>query len=397
MPGCGPAFGDSIRMADKKADKKAGKKKTEKHPTDETLAQYACGEISREEGRALEQHLMTCLDCQRKVDALPGALRAGNAVQWAGHRFRPDPQKEKEKQAMNEAERQRQENLRGMLRALGDIVGSMGGKEMRQLLEESEIGRRKLIQNESRYHSIHLCELLLGRCRAAWIDDPGSAVELAKLAALIVEKLDPEMYGSRSVRNLKAMVWKHLGNSFRVASAAGIVTPVEVMDRIERLEEEPEAAPAMDAMDAMGAMDAMDAMDAMSVMDDDEYPEIEIPSLAVAESAHLTEAEGALFEIRDAFLERGMGFDAALVTLELATLYLRQGHGGFLHTLATEALPHFEAAEMRGVLSYTTDAIRFLRDNAAAGKVTPEVLDRMCHLLQRRRNDPELRFREKSV
>jgi anti-sigma factor RsiW len=348
----------------------AEKKKTEKHPADETLARYAKGEISREEGRKLEQHLMACIDCQRKVDALPGA---GRGVKWRGHRFRPDPEKEQEMLERAEADRQQRENLRGVLQSLGNIMGSLGDKELSQLLDESEVGRRKLIQKDSRYHSIHLCELLLGRCRAAWIDDPGAAVEFAKLAALIAEKLDPEMYGSRSVRNLKAMVWKHLGNSFRVASAAGLAVPMHVM---EMDEDEPETAPEVA---------------------DDEYPYIVIPSLAVAETPHLTEAEGALFEIRDAFLERGMGFDAALVTLELATLYLRQGHGGFLHTLATEALPHFEAAETRGVLSYTTDSIRFLRDNAAAGKVTPETLDRMCHLLQRRRNDPELRFREKNV
>lgn len=351
----------------------------QQHPDTETLARYARGELSRDESRELELHLMTCIDCQSQVDQLPTA-----GVQWKAHRFGKNlkkTQKVREEEARQaQAREERREHLRGVVRSISDIIGNLGEREVRELLAESQVGRRKLLQRQDRFHTAHLCELLLERCRRAWLEEPDAAVELAKLAALIAGRLSFEHYGARQVRNLKSMAWTHVGNSFRVARAAG-----------GEDWEEPEAWE----------------------MEDEDYPEIETPEYAVAEevteevteaasgerpevSAKATaEAEAAFFEVRDLFLERGMGFDAALVTLELAEVYERQGHGDFIPNLAAEAIPLFERAEDRGVPSYTTDALRFLRDTAAAGKLTPEGLTKMHSLLQRRRNDPEFRFKDK--
>ncbi|HYG65308.1 MAG TPA: hypothetical protein VEL74_22190 [Thermoanaerobaculia bacterium] len=345
----------------------------QQHPDAETLARYTRGELSRDESRELERHLMTCIDCQSQVDQTASA-----GVQWKAHRFGKNLKKtrkaQEEQARRDQAEEERRDQLRGVIRSLSSIIGNLGEQEARELLAESQVGRRKLLQRQDRFHTAHLCELLLERCRRAWLEQPDAAVELAKLAALIAGRLSFEHYGARQVRNLKSMAWMHVGNSFRVARAADIA----VAEDGEEWE--------------------------TGEMEEEEYPEIETPEYAVAEPSGDTpevspkataEAEAAFFEVRDLFLERGMGFDAALVTMELAAVYQRQGHGDFIPSLAAEAIPLFEQAEERGVPSYTTDALRFLRDTAAAGKLTPEGLTKMHTLLQRRRNDPEFRFKDK--
>lgn len=359
----------------------------EKHPDAETLARYTRGELPRSEGRELELHLMSCIECQSQVDKVPGA-----GVQWKAHRFgkrKTKAQQEEEARAEQSREEHR-EHLRGVIRSLSEMIGTLGERELRELLAESQIGRRKLIHSQDRYHFAHLSELLLERCRRAWLEQPDAAVELAKLAALIADKLPFDRYGGRQVRNLKTMAWMHLGNSFRIAGAAAGAAGARLKDlkEMEELDEEELAA---------------------ELAEDADYPEIEIRDYAVAEPSRdepdalevspqaTAAAEAAFFEIRDLFLERGMGFDAALVTMELAAVYQRQGHGDFIPQLAAEAIPLFESAELRGVPSYTTDAIRFLHDTAAAGNLTPEALTKMRALLQRRRNDPEFRFRDRTM
>jgi hypothetical protein len=333
---------------------------TGSHPTPEALARYVRGELSREESRELERHLMTCLACQSALDQIPDA--PAGKVKWRGHRFRV------EKPQPDPAEEARRENLRGVLRGLGEVIGILGEKELRDLLREPEHRRRALIRKEERYRSIQLCELLEARCRQAWFQDPEAAVEYAKLAVLIADRLDPEHYGSKQVRNVKALAWMHLGNAFRIVSELNEANDASTADR-EPSEEEPAAG-------------------------EDEYPEIEIPGFAVAEASHLApylaEAEAALLETRDAFLERGMGFDAALASLDLAAFYEAQGCGDELGRFAAETVPLFESS---GAQAYATDAMRFLRDSAEAGSLTLAALDKMRTFLQRRRNDPQFRFR----
>jgi tetratricopeptide (TPR) repeat protein len=55
----------------------------------------------------------------------------------------------------------------------------------------------------------------------------------------------------------------------------------------------------------------------------------------------IEEAESALKEAREAFLERGIGFDAALVSLDLATLLATQDRFGEVMGLAVEVFPIF--------------------------------------------------------
>ncbi len=58
------------------------------------------------------------------------------------------------------------------------------------------------------------------------------------------------------------------------------------------------------------------------------------------------EAEGILREVQIEFFERKMGYDAALVALELATLFADQGRTAEIKQLAIEVLPLFESREV---------------------------------------------------
>lgn len=60
----------------------------------------------------------------------------------------------------------------------------------------------------------------------------------------------------------------------------------------------------------------------------------------------LDEAEAAFLEARDAFIEQKIGFDAALVSLDLATLYARRGETGAMKRLAAEMLPIFKSRDL---------------------------------------------------
>ena len=124
-----------------------------------------------------------------------------------------------------------------------------------------------------------------------------------------------------------------------------------------------------------------------------------LPALAVAEEVGegraaaepppglAAEAEAALWEVRDGFLERGLGIDAARVCLDLAALYLRHGREDDLRRMVDDSLPLF--AE-HGADPAAIAALRSLRDPAARGgrMLTLELLARMAAVLEAARHDP---------
>lgn len=105
----------------------------------------------------------------------------------------------------------------------------------------------------------------------------------------------------------------------------------------------------------------------------------------------LDEAEPALREARDAFVERGIGFDAALVSLDLAAVYARRGEPGEVKRFAAEMLPIFESRDLH---TEAVAALAIFRQAAEAEEVTLDLLERMARYLQRARRNPELRFGE---
>lgn len=60
----------------------------------------------------------------------------------------------------------------------------------------------------------------------------------------------------------------------------------------------------------------------------------------------LAAAERDYLATRDGFISQGIGYDAAMASLDLAVLYLRQGRTAEVRRLAEEMLPLFEAQDV---------------------------------------------------
>jgi tetratricopeptide (TPR) repeat protein len=94
----------------------------------------------------------------------------------------------------------------------------------------------------------------------------------------------------------------------------------------------------------------------------------------------LEEAEAALTEVRAAFLDRGIAFDAALVSLDLAMVHARRGDTGEVQRLAAEMLPIFESRDVR---SEALAALVLLRGAVETERVSLEVLEHLSGQLRR--------------
>ena len=317
------------------------------HPDLETLTRFVRGTLGGERRREIELHLAECPICRERLEEIPPAPGPETVVRWRAHLF-------EERRRQREQGEESQRNLQQTMRGIGNAIGALAEKQVQELLAASEHERRSMIRKEESFRTLALCELLEARCRAAWFEDPEEAVELARLAAAVAERLDFGVYGGDRVENAKAMSWMHLGNAFRIAA--------------EWRSTQESASQVAEGVQTLGGL-----------LSDPALPRYEI--------------DAALWELRDAFLERGMGFDAVLVTLDLAADYLREGRAKDIRRMLDESVPRFEE---RGIQPYAVDALRFLRDAVQSGEppLTPDLLTRTASLLQRVRNDPQHRWKE---
>lgn len=86
------------------------------------------------------------------------------------------------------------------------------------------------------------------------------------------------------------------------------------------------------------------------------------------------EAEEMLTDTRDGFLEAGLGISAALVSMELASLYLHQGTPEDLRRLSDEMFPIFQA---RDVPREAIAELILFQEAAQRGEVTEDLLERV--------------------
>jgi tetratricopeptide (TPR) repeat protein len=110
-----------------------------------------------------------------------------------------------------------------------------------------------------------------------------------------------------------------------------------------------------------------------------------------ASGGRFAEAETALREARRRFLERGSGYDASMVTLDLASLYLRQGRSEEVLRLADEMFPLFVA---RDVHRQAISALAAFKHAAEMERITLGLVQEIGAYLLRARRNPKLRFEE---
>jgi tetratricopeptide (TPR) repeat protein len=100
-------------------------------------------------------------------------------------------------------------------------------------------------------------------------------------------------------------------------------------------------------------------------------------------------AERALLEARKEFVDRGIGYDAAMVSLDLAAVYLRRDRTEETKRLAAEMLPIFEAHDLhREALA----ALLMFQSATEKETVTLGLVREIGLYLDRARSRPRLRF-----
>lgn len=107
----------------------------------------------------------------------------------------------------------------------------------------------------------------------------------------------------------------------------------------------------------------------------------------------LDSAETALCEVRDFFVEREISHDVAQVSLDLGTLYLRQGRIPELKKLATEILALFVGL---GIGREAIAALVLFQQAVEMEKVSFGLIRDLATYLKNARNNPHLPFRPSS-
>jgi tetratricopeptide (TPR) repeat protein len=101
------------------------------------------------------------------------------------------------------------------------------------------------------------------------------------------------------------------------------------------------------------------------------------------------QAEVAFREVRQAFIELGDDYDAALASLDLASILILQGRTADLRQLAEEMLAVFTS---RNIHREALAALLFFCHAARMEQAKEELVRDVAGYLKRARNDPELRF-----
>jgi tetratricopeptide (TPR) repeat protein len=103
---------------------------------------------------------------------------------------------------------------------------------------------------------------------------------------------------------------------------------------------------------------------------------------------HLEEAERAFLAIRTHFLAEEIGYDAAMVSLDLALVYLRQGKAAELRQLVEELQPIFAAEDLH---QEAGAAFLLFQEAVREERVTVKLIKDLLAFLKRARTNPELR------
>jgi tetratricopeptide (TPR) repeat protein len=106
-------------------------------------------------------------------------------------------------------------------------------------------------------------------------------------------------------------------------------------------------------------------------------------------TGRLEEAERAFLEVRRGFILQENGYDAAMVSLDLALLYLKEGRTGEVKTVAAEMHTLFGSQEVH---REATAALLLFREAAEREDLTAEWVEDLTAYLKRARENPELRF-----
>jgi tetratricopeptide (TPR) repeat protein len=172
------------------------------HPTVAKLMDFGRGRLSRDGNREVVEHLL--LDCpvcgEITCRFLPSLAGEGKAA------FDYDP-------AFAGAEK----SLVAQARAIA-AERAAASPLLARLLELPAEQQASLLRSDARSCTWSVCDGLIDAIRELGFQDPGRALELARLGVEATERLDPATYGEERVNDLRARAWAVLGNAERIRS-----------------------------------------------------------------------------------------------------------------------------------------------------------------------------------
>jgi tetratricopeptide (TPR) repeat protein len=184
---------------------------TEPHPSRDELERFMLGELQSDDNRRVLRHLVAdCPRCHETTSRLWDIEQEEEATgaTWreASHRASYDLAIDRVFDRVRQANHQLQSE-RGQARQLYEELA-------RHPLER----QRLLVQNSTRFQTWGFCELLLNLSQEGRYADPQEGAQLAEIAVAVAEALEPAVYGSTLLQDMKARAWSYLGNTKRVLS-----------------------------------------------------------------------------------------------------------------------------------------------------------------------------------
>jgi tetratricopeptide (TPR) repeat protein len=185
------------------------------HPTPEALEQFILGQLSTAEMREIAWHLLNgCSHCQQATSTLwePADSFEDPAI------FEVAGEEEGDDAAYDAA-------LDRVIETVAATEAAFGAEQLQargllsELMQVPAERQYLLVTNSHRFRTRGLCDLLVEESHETGFQDPRRAVELARLAVLLVDRLAPgECGGEDGYESLRARVWAQLGNAYRIHS-----------------------------------------------------------------------------------------------------------------------------------------------------------------------------------
>lgn len=182
-----------------------------RHPDLDTLRRFGARALPDGPELDVAWHLFLCPDCRKRLDEAGPRARALYDRIFAG-RGLPHPPEHYLGAVARAA---------GRLRNLGLSVQAerAAARELvERLRRHPQERRRLLVQERDRMRSFTVAEALLLACRADWSDDPSGSEELADLALLVLDRLEPGHPPEPFVNDLRAEAWGCIANCRRIRS-----------------------------------------------------------------------------------------------------------------------------------------------------------------------------------
>lgn len=189
------------------------------HPTPDALEQFILGQLSTTETREIAFHLLNgCSHCQQATSTL-----------WEPTDLFEDTAVFEDVVDVAEEELEIEDGYDAVLDRVFETLAATEADFTAQRLQAQGLlaeltqvpaeRQHLLVTNSRRFRSRALCDLLVEESHETGFQDPRRAVELSRLAVLLVDLLTPkECGGEDSYESLRARVWAQLGNAHRIHS-----------------------------------------------------------------------------------------------------------------------------------------------------------------------------------